>query len=324
MGASKIKSGKDLAARNIDFIQSYGKDLQMDIASSMDGVIANVPCVEFGDMGKELNDLSANANKLIDLRANGIAKKWYAPKLSVKKWLGKYETLESKIVHINEYIDTEVQRVNSALDAVLKSKDILEEKIALLHDMCIPLEEIMELDDSGDIKDLDLKKQMAASRLKALRTLETTGKQSIVESKMVYSNGLEAVSQLEQVQTDLVPIIKTNMMNVLANKVNLEAVKLRDEITKFGNKIVVDTAKNISETTKELLKNRESGVISDESVFRANEILQDTIKLAVESAERETSSNIEIVTRLKEANKQLTELNKTSYFIEGKKGNGKK
>ena len=65
-------------------------------------------------------------------------------------------------------------------------------------------------------------------------------------------------------------------------------------------------------------------MISDESVFRANEILQDTIKLAVESAERETSSNIEIVTRLKEANKQLTELNKTSYFIEGKKGNGKK
>lgn len=275
-------------------IETFGSTIQNSINKEMDSVLSKAKMLEVGDIGDSLSEVATLANKT----TNGLnlADK-FLPLKAINKMLNRYDSVEKKMMDINKGLDTQKEKLNSVLDNLLTSKEVLEGSLVELKSNENQLQDYVEhINGTTDV----LRLQAATNRLKTITTLRVGAEQSLCEVVMLIQSNKEIVHQLEETVTNIVPLFRMQLVNALSIKAHKEALDLRESVTELANKMVVENAKNIQKASDRMLDNRQKAIISPESLSEANEILQNTVKKAIEMSGVESQANIEVVKKLQE------------------------
>lgn len=275
-------------------IETFGSTIQNSINKEMDSVLSKAKMLEVGNIGDSLSEVATLANKT----TNGLnlADK-LLPLKAINKMLNRYDSVEKKMMDINKGLDTQKEKLNSVLDNLLTSKEVLEGSLVELKSNENQLKEYVEhINGTTDV----LRLQAATNRLKTITTLRVGAEQSLCEVVMIIQSNKEIVHQLEETVTNIVPLFRMQLVNALSIKAHKEALDLRESVTELANKMVVENAKNIQKASDRMLDNRQKAIISPESLSEANEILQNTVKKAIEMSGVESQANIEVVKKLQE------------------------
>lgn len=278
-------------------IEKYGSDVQMDISESMTKLLQDTKCIDLGATGNYLAELSTTSNSITRrLEPRGIMK----PFVKAKNWLSRFDNIESSIVKLDENIQKEQDKLNTVLNGLYQSKEVLSDKLDDLTKVQNDLIEYVEyLKNNQSEEDDGLKLQAAVHRLKVITTTIAVTKQEIGKTVLVIQENKEITNQLMEASENLIPMFKTMMMNVLATKANAEAVQLKKSLVKTANKLVLDNAKQIEKTAEDLITGRTESLIAPQTLTEANDILQRTINKVIDSAKTETSVNLELIDSLK-------------------------
>lgn len=278
-------------------IEKYGSDVQMDISESMTKLLHDTKCIDLGATGNYLAELSTTSNSITRrLEPRGIMK----PFVKAKNWLSRFDNIESSIVKLDENIQKEQDKLNTVLNGLYQSKEVLSDKLDDLTKVQNDLTEYVEYLRSNQSEEDDgLKLQAAVHRLKVITTTIAVTKQEIGKTVLVIQENKEITNQLMEASENLIPMFKTMMMNVLATKANAEAVQLKKSLVKTANKLVLDNAKQIEKTAEDLITGRTESLIAPQTLTEANDILQRTINKVIDSAKTETSVNLELIDSLK-------------------------
>lgn len=278
-------------------IEKYGSDVQMDISESMTKLLHDTKCIDLGATGNYLAELSTTSNNITKkLEPRGIMK----PFVKAKNWLSRFDNIESSIVKLDENIQKEQDKLNTVLNGLYQSKEVLSDKLDDLTKVQNDLTEYVEyLKNNQSEEDDGLKLQAAVHRLKVITTTIAVTKQEIGKTVLVIQENKEITNQLMEASENLIPMFKTMMMNVLATKANAEAVQLKKSLVKTANKLVLDNAKQIEKTAEDLITGRTESLIAPQTLTEANDILQRTINKVIDSAKTETSVNLELIESLK-------------------------
>ena len=294
-------------------IEKYGSDVQMGISESMTKLLHDTKCIDLGATGNYLAELSTTSNSITRrLEPRGIMK----PFVKAKNWLSRFDNIESSIVKLDENIQKEQDKLNTVLNGLYQSKEVLSDKLDDLTKVQNDLTEYVEYLKSNQSEEDDgLKLQAAVHRLKVITTTIAVTKQEIGKTVLVIQENKEITNQLMEASENLIPMFKTMMMNVLATKANAEAVQLKKSLVKTANKLVLDNAKQIEKTAEDLITGRTESLIAPQTLTEANDILQRTINKVIDSAKTETSVNLELIDSLKASTDSI----KTLSLIEDSK-----
>lgn len=300
---------KDLT---LEEIEKYGSDVQLGISESMTKLLQDTKCIDLGATGNYLAELSTTSNSITrKLEPRGIIK----PFIKVKNWLSRFDNIENSIIKLDENIQKEQDKLNTVLNGLYQSKEILSDKLDDLIKVQNDLTEYVEYLKINQSKEDDgLKLQAAVHRLKVITTTIAVTKQEIGKTVLVIQENKEITNQLMEASENLIPMFKTMMMNVLATKANAEAVQLKKSLIKTANKLVLDNAKQIEQTAEDLIAGRTESLIAPQTLTEANDILQRTINKVIDSAKTETSVNLELIDSLKASTDSI----KTLSFLEEK------
>ena len=292
-------------------IEGIGADIQSDISESMTGMLKQAKLIDLDSAGSKLQELSEVADS-----ATRKGKLSNLPIFrSPKRWLSRYESVESKLTSIGESIDAEQEKLQGVLNSLMESKDFLREKSDELCNCGVELQGYIDwLKANPDADEDGLKMQAAVNRLKVISATEAVVKQEIVKSVLVIQENKEIQQQLNEAATNLIPMFNVMLMNTLASKANLEAVKIRKVMIKTANRLVIENAKQIEKTADELLTGRQESLISPQSIMEANKILQDTVKKVLDSSKSETAQNMALIESLKASSDSLSSM---SLLAEG-------
>lgn len=291
---------------SLEAIEKYGSDVQLDISESMDKLLSETKCIDLGQTGTYLAELSTTSNSITrKLEPKGVLKHF----VKAKKWVARFDDIESSINSLDKNIQAEKDKLNAVLNGLHMSKEILSSKLDDLGRVQEDLTGYVDYLKSNTNEDNDgLKLQAAVHRLKVITTTAAVTKQEIAKTVLVIQENKEISNQLSEASENLIPMFKTMMMNVLATKANAEAVQLKKALVSTANKVVIENAKQIEKTATDLIEGRTDSLISPKTLTEANEIMQRTIEKVVSSAKSETNVNLELIDSLKASTESLKTL----------------
>lgn len=293
---------------SLEEIERYGSDVQADISESMSQLLQDTRCIDLGQTGNYLDELSSTSNSITrNLEPRGIFK----PFIRAKNWLAKFDNIEASIDSLDKNIQKEQEKLNTVLNGLYQSKEVLVDKLNDLtrveNDLSEYVGYLKDSEEDGCDED-GLKLQAAVHRLKVITTTIAVTKQEINKTVLVIRENKEITNQLMEASENLVPMFKTMMMNVLATKANAEAVELKKSLVKTANKLVLDNAKQIEKTASDLIEGRMDTLIAPQTLTEANAILQRTIEKVIDSAKSETTTNLELITSLRASTDSIKSL----------------
>lgn len=118
---------------------------------------------------------------------------------STKRWIARYESVESKISNLGVSIQSEQEKLGNILDSLIESKDYLKTKVDELNACEAELTVYIESLQNSELSDDDsLKYQAASRRLKVISTTNSLVKQEIAKSVLVIQENKEIQSQLDE------------------------------------------------------------------------------------------------------------------------------
>lgn len=286
-------------------IESIGTDIQSDISTSMQGMLKQTRLIDLDEASShllELSEVADSATKGNKLRNLPIIS-------NAKRWLKRYDSLESRINSISTDISKEQEKLETILSALMESKDFLYDKTRDLNLCCEELEGYISWLKENPNEDPDgIKMQAAVGRLKILSTTKVVTEQEVAKSVLVIKENKEIQQQLNEATQNLIPMFNTMLMNTLASKANTEAIKIRKAMIKTANHLVVENAKQIEQNAEELLSGRTDTLVNPQSIMEANKILQSTIKKVVEGSKVEATQNMELIESLKSSSASLNSM----------------
>lgn len=290
---------KRFNALSLSSLEKYGSDIQNEIADSMSSLLKGTKCIEIGKTGECLADVSSTTNKFTK-RFGGVGK--LAPVMKVSKWLGRYDNVENRIQALKESVAYESERLNTVLNSLYDGAKYLKQKSADFEKLSAELGAYVEyLESHPEESDEGLRLQAAVNRHKNIVSMLGVVKEEYVKTILVIQENKEVSAQLDYTATNIIPMFDLQLMNVIGAKANAEALKLKKSLVATANNLVIENAKQIKETAKELVEGRQDSLFKPETLEQANSILQDAVNLVMESAKTEVSENKKAITRLQES-----------------------
>lgn len=290
---------EEFKSMSVEDIENIGKDTQRSISNQMSSLLEGVRCMDIGKAGEEMASLSAVTSKVTTklgkVTNNSIAKKL----ISTQRWLKKFDSLEKIVDGVSATVGAEIDRLDSVLNGLVASVDVMKGNLNDLSKDASKLQMLHEFLQSEQGNDPDgMKLQACTARMKVTATLQSLTTQEIAKAILIIKENKEVSYQLKEARDNLIPMFKTMMVNVIAAKANEEALTLRKNLIKVADRMVVATAKSISDTADDLIECRQEALISPSSLNEARDIICQTVERVMESSKLEVQSNLDIIESL--------------------------
>lgn len=296
-----------LDALSIDELDAYGNETQVAINDTMKSILDDSRVIDLGSAGerlKELADVSKSTKKVLQLKG---------PLATLSKIVGKYDRIESQIDVLEVNVDDTVNKLNRTLQNLSLNNQALSNYVSNLKEKEEVLREYIELLEERD--DLDQTRlQVVVRRLKDITTLRMMAEQNQVTSIVNLQENKEAARQISEIKTNIIPIIRMQLINKIGSKVAAEALLVKQEIYKYTNDLVLTNAEDMSKTADALIESRNTSVYSMENFEKSCDIMISTIERVANSAKLETESNKEIISRMEKTARKMNDLVQSQFL----------
>lgn len=289
-------------------IENIGVDIQHSISEQMSALLKDTKCLDIGKAGESLVDLSQTSNKVTHRINTSLARKGILQRviMSPKRWLARFDNIEKSIDGICDVVDSEIERLDSILSGLINSVDVMRGNLSKLEESNSILKSIIkECEDNPECDPDGFKRQAAISRLKVLTTTSALTKQEISKAILVIQENKEVSNQLKEASSNLIPMFKTMMVNVVATKANEEALMLKKNLIKVADNMILNSAKSIAITAADLSEGRKESLISPATLSAANDVIQAAVERVLDSAKTESEVNLQVIKSLESSASQV-------------------
>lgn len=295
------KAVVDIDNMSIDQLEGYGKDTQAEINDTMSGILEESRIIDLGEAGdrlRELADVSKSSKRVLALKG---------PLASLANMVGRYDKLEEKMDNLEQNVDETVNKLNQTLNNLTLNNNALSDYVKALKEKEESLTEYVRvLEERNDPDQTRL--QVAVRRLKDITTLRMMAEQNQVTSLVNLQENKEAARQIADIKTNIIPIIKMQLINKLSSKIAADAIVVKEEIYRYTNSLMVENMQDMSDTADKLIASRESSAYNLENFDKACGMMIDTIERVAKSATTETVKNKEVIRRMQETAKKMNDL----------------
>lgn len=292
---------KDLDSLSLQELEFYGSEAQVKINESMNEILSNSRVIDMGEAGdrlKELVTVSKQSQKVLALRG---------PFATITNMLGKYDKLESQMSRLEENVDVLVNKLNLTLCNLEINQQTLANYVENLKLNEEDLKEYIEVLEERDDSDTT-RLQVVVRRLKDIVVLRTMAEQNRTSSLINLQENKEAATQIANIKTNILPIIKMQLVNKIGAKIAGEAMAIKDTIYAYSNDLMLQNMEDMDKVAQKLIDTRCSSPYDIDTFNKVCDGMIKTMQKVAQSASVETKKNLEVISRMEETSVKMSKL----------------
>ncbi len=295
----KIKERIDLADSNT--ILQYGAGVQGKISEFADTILSEVKSKDTAYVGQALSDLMFNVR---ELRAEQLDKKNFWSRIpgfsslfdGARRFASRYQSVSTQIIKISEELEkAKTQLLNdvSMLDNFYEINAgyfqeiglyILagEQKLQELNQTVLPelkreaeaSNDQMEMQRYRDLVDFTGRVEKKIHDLKLSRTVAL---QTAPQIRLVQRNNQDLAEKIQSSILNTIPLWKNQMVMAISLLRQKQALGLQQEVSRTTNELLEKNAELLKQSSIEIAKESEAGIVDIETIKKVNAELISTI-----------------------------------------------
>lgn len=291
----------DLDSLSIQELEFYGSEAQVKINESMNDILSNSRVIDMGSAGDRLKELvvvSKQSQKVLALRG---------PFATITNMLGRYDKLESQMSQLEENVDNLIKKLTLTLGNLEINQQTLAGYIDSLKENEKDLQEYISILEQRDDPD-KTRLQVCVRRLKDIIVLRTMAEQNRTSSLINLQENKEAATQIANIKTNILPVIKMQLVNKIGAKIANEAMAVKDAIYQYSNDLMVQNMEDMDRVASKLIESRCSSPYDIDTFNKVCDGMIKTMQKVAQSASIETKKNLEVINRMQETSVKMSKL----------------
>ena len=304
---------------NAAHILQYGADAQQKMADFSDSALESVRTKDLGTVGDTLADLVTDLKGFNALEEKkGLSRLFHKAADPIAKLKAKYNKAEvnvEKVVDILEGHQVTLTRDIAVLDELFKANTMNfkqlsmyivagKKKLAEAYNVTLP-ELKAKAEASGTPEDAQAANdfgQMCSRFEKRLHDLDltrTVSLQMAPQIRLVQNNNTLMVEKIQTTLINTIPLWKSQMVLALGLANSEAAVKAQHAVSETTNELLRKNAEVLKQTTVNVAKESERGIVDIETLKETNQKLIDTIDevmtIQKEGREKRKAAEVELL-----------------------------
>ena len=304
---------------NAAHILQYGADAQQKMADFSDSALESVRTKDLGTVGDTLADLVTDLKGFNALEEKkGLSRLFHKAADPIAKLKAKYNKAEvnvEKVVDILEGHQVTLTRDIAVLDELFKANTMNfkqlsmyivagKKKLAEAYNVTLP-ELKAKAEASGTPEDAQAANdfgQMCSRFEKRLHDLDltrTVSLQMAPQIRLVQNNNTLMVEKIRTTLINTIPLWKSQMVLALGLANSEAAVKAQQAVSETTNELLRENAEVLKQTTVNVAKESERGIVDIETLKETNQKLIDTIDevmtIQKEGREKRKAAEVELL-----------------------------
>lgn len=317
---------------NATHVLQYGADAQKKIADFSDMALEKVRTKDLGKVGDTLSSLVIELKGFSALEEEkgflGIFKKAANPIVKLKARYDKAEANVEKVVDVLEGHQVTLTKDIAVLDEMFAANNtnfkqlsmyIVAGKKKLEEAMNVTLPELKaKAQASGEPADAQAANDFAnmcnrfEKKLHDLDLTRTVSLQMAPQIRLVQNNDALMVEKIQTTLINTIPLWKSQMVLALGLANSEAAVEAQRAVSDTTNELLRKNAEVLKDTTIEVAKESERGIVDIETLKNTNGMLIETIdevmKIQAEGREKRKAAEIELLKIEQELKSKLLEV----------------
>lgn len=318
---------------NAAHILQYGADAQQKMADFSDSALESVRTKDLGTVGDTLADLVTDLKGFNALEEKkGLSRLFHKAADPIAKLKAKYNKAEvnvEKVVDILEGHQVTLTRDIAVLDELFKANTMNfkqlsmyivagKKKLAEAYNVTLP-ELKAKAEASGTPEDAQAANdfgQMCSRFEKRLHDLDltrTVSLQMAPQIRLVQNNNTLMVEKIQTTLINTIPLWKSQMVLALGLANSEAAVKAQQAVSETTNELLRKNAEVLKQTTVNVAKESERGIVDIETLKETNQKLIDTIDevmtIQKEGREKRKAAEVELLKIEGQLKSKLLEVN---------------
>ena len=321
------KSRVDDLKNNIDLMNSqaviqYGVGAQRSIAGFSDNILAQVRSKDSGYVGNLMSDLVLKVKEVgVDQLDDGIFSK--LPFLrdasrAIKKFMQRYEKLEVQIDHIEQELDEARMQMLKDITMFdnLYEKNIEyfrelqiyiaagEEKIAELREETLPKLH-GQAAEKGDamsaqmVRDFEDTVNRFEKKVHDLKLSKTIAIQTAPQIRLIQNNDKMLVDKIQTAILSTIPLWTSQIVIALGLQRQENVLKMQRSVTDATNTLLSKNAELLKQSSIDVAKESERGIVDLETLKKVNadliSTIEETIKIQKEGRTARQNAETELI-----------------------------
>lgn len=320
---------------NSTLVLQYGAGAQKKIADFSDKTLENVRSKDLGETGTML------ASLVSELKQTGEPEEEKGFFASIfKKSTGKLEALKARYEKaegkVDEIVDIltkhQVQLIQDAamLDQMYQlnqtyfkelSMYILAGKKKVDKARQIELETLRQKaiasgtqEDAQAVSDYSSMIERFEKKVHDLELTRMVALQMAPQIRMVQSNDTVMAEKIQSTIVNTIPLWKNQMVIAMGENHSAQAAKAQKEVTDMTNQLLLSNAQKLKQTTVDIRRESERGIVDIETLRQTNGILIDTmneiLKIQQEGREQRRQAQAQLAQMEQQMKEKLLEISK--------------
>ena len=315
-----IKSQIDVA--DSQSILTYGVGVQREISTFSDNILNEVRTKDSGYVGTILTDM---VYKIKDLNVDGLGNSNFMSKIpfigglwdSVKKFMVGYEKLSVQIDKIIDELDSarmQMLRDITLMDAMygknldyLRNLDLYiaagQQKIKELESTVL-VEIKAKADETKDPEDVQKYNDFVQflnrfdKKLYDLKLSRMISIQTAPQIRLIQNGDQALVEKIQSSILNTIPLWKNQIVIAITLFRQKKSLELQKEVTKTTNDLLEKNSALLKDSTIEIAKESERGIVEIETLKKVNDNLiatiEETIKIQAEGKAKRQQAEVEL------------------------------
>lgn len=317
---------------NATHVLQYGADAQKKIADFSDMALEKVRTKDLGKVGDTLSSLVIELKGFSALEEEkgflGIFKKAANPIVKLKARYDKAEANVEKVVDVLEGHQVTLTKDIAVLDEMFAANNINFKQLSMYivagkkkleEAMNVTLPELKaKAQASGEPADAQAANDFAnmcnrfEKKLHDLDLTRTVSLQMAPQIRLVQNNDALMVEKIQTTLINTIPLWKSQMVLALGLANSEAAVEAQRAVSDTTNELLRKNAEVLKDTTIEVAKESERGIVDIETLKNTNGMLIETIdevmKIQAEGREKRKAAEVELLKIEQELKSKLLEV----------------
>ena len=278
-------------------VLQYGAGAQKKIADFSDRTLENIRSKDLGETGQMLTSLVSELKETGEEEETGFfAGLFRRANSKLEAMKARYEKAESKVDEIVDILtDHQVKLIQDAamLDQMYQlNQNYLKEltmyilagkkKIAAARQSELAILEQKAIasasqEDAQAVSDYASMIERFEKKIHDLELTRMIAIQMAPQIRMVQSNDTVMAEKIQSTIVNTIPLWKNQMVIAMGEEHSSQAAKAQREVTDMTNKLLLANAQKLKQTTVDIRKESERGIVDIETLRQTNGILIDTM-----------------------------------------------
>lgn len=303
LNQNKIIESIDLS--NGSSIIHFGSQAQHNLEEVSQQLLDGVRTRELGETGSALDDIVLTIQGFdldtLDPSKKGFFHRLFSKTRSIKKFIAKYETVDSQVTKITDRLEEHKTRLMKdilSLDLLYKASfscfteletlieagkvKLMQIEMEIIPELEQKADEVSDMASTQELSEMRHSMQAMERRVHDLHLTRQVTMQSLPSIRMIQENNKELLAKINSALANTVPLWKTQLAQAVSIYRMSQAANDVKNVQDLTNNLLQSNAATLKQGNTMVKEQMERGVFDIESIRKANDTLISSIKESID------------------------------------------